>query len=106
VQEEASLANITAKLEDGTSVISGTPTLTNNGKTIVVTLVTDNKNVNAGKDVKVIVPALTDIAGNVSVPQTQTVKVTNADIVEPTLVSAVASSNTTVDVEFSEAVTV
>lgn len=106
VQEEASLTNITAKLEDGTSVISGTPTLTNNGKTIVVTLVTDNKNVNAGKDVKVIVPALTDIAGNVSVPQTQTVKVTNADIVEPTLVSAVASSNTTVDVEFSEAVTV
>lgn len=104
--EEASLAGITAKLEDGTSVISGTPTLTNNGKTIVVTLVTDNKNVNAGKDVKVIVPALTDIAGNVSVPQTQTVKVTNADIVEPTLVSAVASSNTTVDVEFSEAVTV
>lgn len=106
VQETASLAGITAKLEDGTSVISGTPTLTNNGKTIVVTLVADNKNVNAGKDVKVIVPTLTDIAGNVSVPQTQNVKVSNSDIVEPTLVSAAPTSNTTVDVVFSEAVTV
>lgn len=99
-----STGTITAKLADGTSVISGTPTIKNNGKTIVVTVDADNKQVEAGKDVTVVIPALTDLAGNVSVPLTQTVKVSNADITEPTLVSATALSNTKIELAFDEVV--
>ena len=99
-----STGTITAKLADGTSVISGTPTITNNGKTIVVTLVNNNRQVEAGKDITVVIPALTDLANNVSVPLTQTVKVSNADLTEPTLVSATALSNTKIELSFDEVV--
>lgn len=99
-----STGTITAKLADGTSVLVGTPTIKNNGKTIVVTVEGQNKQVEAGKDITVVVPALTDLAGNVSVPLTQTVKVSNADITEPTLVSATALSNTKIELSFDEVV--
>ena len=49
--------------------------LINNNKTIQVTLVSNNPAVNAGKDVTITIPALTDYAGNISVPTTQTVTV-------------------------------
>lgn len=99
-----STGTVTATLADGTNVLSNS-SLTNNGKTIEVTLVNNNNSVNVGKDVKVIIPTLTDIAGNIAVPLTHTIKVSNADITAPKLVSAVATSSKTVELTFDEAVT-
>lgn len=100
-----SLAGITAKLADGTPVkFEKSATLKNNNKTIVVTVEAGNKQVEAGKDITVLIPTLTDFAGNVSVPLTQTIKVSNADITEPTLVSATALSNKKIELTFDEAV--
>ncbi|MEO4054133.1 S-layer homology domain-containing protein [Solibacillus sp. CAU 1738] len=100
------IASITATLADGTSVINGSATLINNGKTIQVTLVNNNNAVNAGKEVTITIPSLTDFAGNISVPTTQTVKVSNSDVTAPTVVSAVATSARTIEVTFDEAVTI
>ncbi|MCH7320617.1 S-layer homology domain-containing protein [Solibacillus sp. MA9] len=100
-----STGNVTATLADGTSVISGATTLTNNGKTLQVTLVNNNNAVNAGKEVTVTIPSLTDFAGNISVPTTQTVTVSNSDVTAPKVVSTVATSATSVEVTFDEAVT-
>lgn len=99
----ASTGTVTATLADGTSVLSSA-SLVNNGKAIRVTLVNNNTNVNAGKDVKITIPSLTDHAGNVSVPLTQTLKVSNADVTAPKLVSAVATSARTIEITFDEAV--
>lgn len=99
-----STGTIAATLADGTSVLS-TSSLINNGKTIQVTLVSNNNTVNAGKDVTVTIPALTDYAGNISVPLTQKVNVSNSDVTAPTVASAVATSATTIEVTFDEAVT-
>ncbi len=104
--QASSLTGITATLADGTAVNNGSATLTNNGKTIQVALVNNNNSVNAGKDVTVTIPALTDYAGNVSVPLTQTVKVSNSDVTAPKLVSAISTSSKTIEVTFDEAVTI
>ncbi|MCG7337168.1 hypothetical protein MHZ95_18070 [Sporosarcina sp. ACRSM] len=58
----------------------------------------------ANKDVKIAISDLTDFANNVSVPYSTITQKVTSDSTAPTVVSAVATSSTTVKVTFSEEV--
>ncbi|WP_102273763.1 S-layer homology domain-containing protein [Cytobacillus massiliigabonensis] len=101
----ASTGAVSAAYTDGTTFAGSVAgaTLRDNNKTIRVTL---TGTIVAGKEINLSVPALTDLAGNVSVPLTQKVTVSDADKTPATVVSAASTSAETIEVTFSEAVTV
>ncbi|MDR7315327.1 hypothetical protein [Brevibacillus nitrificans] len=98
---------VSAKLADGTAVVLNTAAtgygLSADGKSFKV--VFDNATP-VNKEITVNFAALTDGAGNVSIPLDAKVTINGTDTTKPAVTSAVATSQTTVKVKFTEAITV
>ena len=95
---------VTAKLADGTPVtLLGTSTLSADGKSY--TVVFDSTTAPQNKEITLGFASLTDFAGNISVPQSTKVTISDADQAKPTVTSVAATSLTTMKIQFSEKIT-
>lgn len=100
----SSTNGIDATLDDESVMTTPAPALSNNNKTITVTL--DPTKATANQDITLVIPKLSDFAGNNASPITKTIQVSDADKTAPTVQSVVATSPTTVLVTLDEAATV